>query len=478
MKKTLEAILERMTARNLLISMMALVLIIVSLSFLAGPDPRLKVYVFGDPAKTTWRVEWAAKEISPYQGYMDIAIYTESDALDRLRDFTTHGAIDVVVVGDTRYLDEEFGDIVYPALDYVPRILVLGEYKEEGLATRVLQRYLSRARVVESDQDLRGALYDACVIKHGVLKSRPIYWGFNFDQFSVLAATVALASEVLILLGTAFACTAILDAGNRGGVESFAEALIAAFFVFVFTQTILTTGSSMLQMPIMMHAGFSPAKKMTAVSLLGYFSGGSYLRFGGAILGYILAVAVSIKRHSIKLSLKEFIITGAILAFVYVITSRIYVEGYPQFSGLTLRPTSYTPTSLQEYILSPAGLTAEIVHWVGSDIGAEVLGAYYGNRSTYLYFAGSMTLVLFPKAQGFTKSVTLIGCSLLISRGMVGLGNIMPMMTYASVVPGILFGFSFIFILMLTNTAERYIRMALVRARATIIVRREKRRSR
>jgi hypothetical protein len=299
-----------------------------------------------------------------------------------------------------------------------------------------------------------------------MLRGRPIYWGLNFQQFSILAATVALASEALILVGTVFACVSILDAGNRGGVESFAEALIAAFFVFVFIQTILTTGSSMLQMPIMTHAGFSPAKKMTAVSLLGYFSGGSYLRFGGAMLGYIAGVAVSIKRHSIRLSLREFIITGAILAFIYVITSRVYVEGYPQFSGLTLRPTSYYPTSLQEYILSPAGLTAEIVHWVSSDISP---GAYFGNRSTYLFFAGSMCLVLLPKAQGFTKNIVLIGCSLLISRGMVGVGNIMPLMTYASVVPGVLFGFSFIFVLVLTNTAERYTRKAL----GTIRIRKE-----
>ena len=469
MKRTLTAVYERVTARNLLISMIALVLLIVSVSFLAGPDPRLKVYVFGDPAKTTWRVEWAAKEISPYQGYMNIVVYTESDALDRLRDFTTHGAIDIVVVGDTRYLNEEFGDVVFPALDYAPRILVLSEYKGGGLARDVLERYPSKASLVEGDQELRSALYDACVIKHGMLKGRPIYWGLNFAQFSILAATVAVASEALILVGTVFACISILDAGNRGGVESFAEALIASFFVFVFTQTILTTGSSMLQMPIMMHAGFSPEKKMTAVSLLGYFSGGSSLRFGGAMLGYILAVVVSIKRHSIKLSPKEFIITGAILAFIYVITGRIYVEGYPQFSGLTLRPTSYIPTSLQEYILSPAGLTAEIVHWVGSDIGGAVLGAYYGNRSTYLFFAGSMCLVLFPKAQGFTKNITLIGCSLLISRGMVGVGNIMPLMTYASVVPGILFGFSFIFLLILTNTVERHIRRAL----GTITIRRK-----
>jgi len=466
MKKTLTTVYERVTARNLLISMLALVLLIVSVSFLAGPDPRLKVYVFGDPAKTTWRVEWAAKEISSFQGYMDIVIYTESDALDRLRDFTTHGAIDVVVVGDTRYLDQAFGDIVYPALDYAPRILVLGEYRGEGLATGVLQRYLSKARVVEGDRELVDALLDACRAKHAMLKGRPVFWGLNFEQFSILAATVAVFSEALILVATVFVCVSILEAGNRGGVEGFVEATIAAFFAFVFTQTILTTGSNMLQMPIMMHAGFSPAKKMTAVSLLGYFRGGSYLRFGGAMLGYIASVAVSIKRHSIRLSLKEFIITGAVLAFIFAISSRIYVEGYPQFSNLTLRPTSYIPTSLLDYFLSPAGLSAEIVRWVGSDISP---GAFFGNRSTYLFFAGSLSLALFPKTRGFTKNITLIGCSLMISRGVVGIGNIMPEMTYVSVIPGILLGFSFILLLTLANTVERHIRSAL----GTIRIRKE-----
>ena len=74
-----------------------------------------------------------------------------------------------------------------------------------------------------------------------------------------------------------------------------------------------------------------------------------------------------------------------------------------------------------------------------------------------LFFAGLVPLVFLNRMGKKTGSLTLLVCAIMIGEGGIRIGEMTPTKTVIAVMPGLLAGFSFAFILLLIAASEKYL---------------------
>ena len=121
------------------------------------------------------------------------------------------------------------------------------------------------------------------------LNERTNILGFSLSngEFKVLLEIEAVLSMVLVLLGWAYLGSLTSESRTTTDLYNLVMLVGAGVFVFFFSETIYVATSSILAVPLSLHAVNSDAHDVTAIGLLG-FGGGSTPRLAAGFLGVLI----------------------------------------------------------------------------------------------------------------------------------------------------------------------------------------------
>lgn len=428
---TLYSTIKKIDATKLLTIYMSLALLMISLSFLAGPDPRLKVYVLSSTSANANAIsDFVAKQVEG----VSITVFDEMSEFDTLSNL---GVFEAVVVGDfsppTRQTVDAY---IFPGLDSVNRIIVVKEYAPSGFLSELQTRYVEKTTIVNDLPSLEPALLDV----H--MRANALGLPVNISLYESVSAFVGLSSLFLVFFGLAFLSAKLIEAGTKPLISGFVEAILFSVFVFFFNETIYIACSVLLAMPVGLHTG-SP--KVTALGFIG-FGGGTQPRLIAGLAGFLFGTLVSLK-HGLKLDKIGFMSFLWIVIFVMVDPLTSGIIFYEIVLLLTVGPDFGTASTTLSYVkefLSSGGLA----------LGGWVSPTYALSTGIILYFAGAIPFCLFPKLRKSTATFLLLLSSFAAADGGVRIANMRPWMTVACILPGIAIGLFFCVLFYAINTLE------------------------
>jgi hypothetical protein len=422
-------------------------LLMTSLSFLAGPDPRVKVYVFAQDETT-------AHDISQFIAEHGGVTVTSLEELGDLRSLADLGVFSAVIVGNFVPPPESDAELkIYPALDNIVNenpqysIIVLqihgtSWYADGNFSSTIYSRYSDKTTTVT---DLNS--FDAAFRQ---IKGRENTLGIDISPATHLkiAALVGLLSFIIVFLGLAFLACKLTEAGKKLGVRGFPEAIAYAVFYFVFTEMIYIVCSVLLAMPLALHTSRLEAK-VTAVSLLG-FGGGSNPRMFAGIAGFLFGAFLSLKQ-GVKLDKLGFL-AFLFLAFFIIIDPLTSGVIFHEFVLLnTIGPNFGTAVQTESYI-------RDFLANIGNALGGWASPIYGIQTGIILFFAGAIPFCLFAKLQRSTATILLFISALCVGTGGIRVGDMNPWVTVASIFPGIATGFFVVVVFSLISVAEAALR--------------------
>lgn len=429
----------KLDSSKLLTAYMLCGILMISTSFVAGPDPRLKVYVFASSQGT-------ADSISNFVHAQGGVTVTTFDELGDLRTMANVGVFSAAIIGDFLPPSESQANLkIYPALDNIPNIIILnvtGWRAYEEFSSEIEKRYADKTTVVNDLTSFGAALRRVERRENalGLDVSPNIYLG--------VSAFVGLCSFILVFLGLAFVASKLIEIGKKPGVRGFPEAVAYTVLYFAFTQLTYIVCSVLLAMPLGLHTS-RLGTKVTAVGLLG-FGGGSRPRMFAGLAGFLFGAVISLKQ-GLKLDKAGFISLLMVGFFVIVdpLTSGVL---FHEFILLyTVGPYFETAMATQSYVKT---FLAEI----GAALGGWVSPTYGLSTGTILYCAGIIPFYLSAKLEKSTATVLLFSCAFFAASGGVRVADMNPWSAVASLIPGIVAGFIFAALFALISLAEKAIR--------------------
>ncbi|MEM3641600.1 MAG: hypothetical protein QXH37_06750 [Candidatus Bathyarchaeia archaeon] len=414
-------------------------LLMVSLSFAVGPDPRVKVYVL---SSTQGNAAFIADFLNE-NGAFSITIFDEMSEFELLSDL---GVFSAVVVGDfyppTEGLVKNY---IYPAFDVVPQIIVVKDYAFESFVNEVVRRYGEKTVVVNGLADLSRILVTLDKRANPLCLEIPLWVYMGVSGF------VGLCSLLIVFLGFTFLASKLLEIGKKPGVGGFAEAIAYAFFLFFFTQMIYIVCSVLLAMPLGLHTS-SP--KVTAIGFMG-FGGGSRPRMFAGLAGVLFGAFASLK-EGLKLS-REGLAVFVIL-FLFILIDPL-THGVVFYEFVLL----YTAGPMYETAFAAWTSVRTFLSFIGFSFGGLVSPIYGLSTGIILYYAGAIPIVLFSKLEKGTATVFLFICAFWAASGGIRVADMMPWKSVASSIPGIVVGLFFSAIFWLISLAEKLIKAQLGR---------------
>lgn len=437
LKTTLKRLYSRISnidSRKLLEIYVLCAILMVSVSFTFGPDPRLKIYVLASTPENADAIAGFASR----QGVYSITVFDEMNEFKTLVDL---GVVSAVIVGDFFPPDDiVVRRYIYPALDSVSRIIVIEEFAYSTFSTELQRRYADTTEIVERLGNLGSVFYR--------LPRRTNVLGLDVDPAIYVAASifVGLCSFVLVFFGIAFLAFRVIEVGKKPGVGGFPEAVLYSVVVFVFSQIIYTVCSVLLATPLGLHAS---TPKVTAIGFLG-FGGGSRLRMLAGFFGFLFGSFVSMKGglRLDKVGLASFL---AVTFFVIVDPFTGGIIFYEFILLFTIGPTV-------EYGYAAWSYVRAFLYSIGFAFGAWVSPTYAISSGIILYYAGAISCWLFTKLKKSTAMVLLLSSSFWIAQGSIRVADMNPWRAVASVVPGIIAALFFTAIFCFLNFIETVIR--------------------
>jgi hypothetical protein len=427
-------VILRFDSSKLLHAYVLCALLMISLSFAVGPDPRLKVYVLSSTPQN-------AKIISDFvnaEGAVPITIFDEMGEFVLLSDL---GAFSAVVVGNffppTEHLVKKY---IYPALDVIPQIIIVREYAYDGFASELNRRYTDKTVTVNDLNDLASEL--------GKAKKRENVLGLNIapDLYKKISSFVGLCSFVLVFIGFAFLASKLIETGKKPKIGGIPEGIAFAFLVFFFTQMVYIVCSVLLAMPLGLHTS-SP--KVTAIGFMG-FGGGSRPRMLAGLVGFLFGAYISLKEGPKlnRVGLAAFLV---ILLFVLVDPLTQGIIFYEFILLYIIGPTFETAFTAWTYV-------REFLALVGVAFGGWVTPVYAISTGIILYYAGVIPITLFSKLERSTATASLLICAFWVASGGIRVADMMPWKSVASSMPGIMVGLFVSALFWLISFAEKTIK--------------------
>jgi len=409
-------------------------LLMVSLSFSFGPDPRIRLYVLSSTREN-------AKIVSDFldgQGAFTLTIFDEMCEFKLLSDM---GVFSGVVIGDFYPPSQDFlRRWIYPALDVAPNIIILKNYAYSDFAEEVRRRYGRKTIFVDDLNDL------SLTLTKIDRRTNPLGLEIPVEAYLAASAFVGFCSFLIVFFGFAFLASKSLEAGKKPGLSGFPVSIAYAFLFFFFTQTIYMVCSVLLAMPLGLHTS---TPKVTAIGFMG-FGGGSRPRMLSGILGILFGAYLSSK-EGLKLS-RDGIVAFLILFFFILIDPLTQGIIFYEFVLLySVGPAFETAFTTWTYI-------REFLGTIGLTFGGEVTPVYSISRGIILYYAGVIPLVLLPKLKRATGTVALFICAFWAASGGIRVADMMPWKSVASSIPGVVAGLFFSIILLLVSFGEKVIR--------------------
>jgi hypothetical protein len=404
---------------------------------MGGPDPRLKVYVLASTQENAGQLRGFIEKDG------DAIALTIYDEMTEFKLLTDLGLFSAVIVGD--FVPPYEGWVrkwIYPALDIVPRIIVIERHALDVFKLELERRYPDKAIFVEDTEDLESVLPS--------ISRRQNALGFDVSPFSftVVSHVIGVSSFILVFLGVAFLASRVIEVGRKGGGTGFVEAIVYSIFYFVFTEIVYTVCTVLLGVPLGLHTS-NP--RVTAIGFMG-FGGGSRPRMLAGFLGFLFGSFLSMKR-GLKLDRIGFI---AFLVLCFFIVTDPLTGGmvFYEFVSLFVTPTGplfEASTVTNSYVRGFLGS-------IGMMFGGWISPVYGISTGKMLYAVGSISICLYSKLEKSTATVALFICAFCVAQGGIRVAEMTAFKTVASLVPGLVTGFIFAMALWLISFWEKVVR--------------------
>ena len=436
--------------RKLLVLFVLCALVMVSLAAVAGPDPRVKAYVIANPssvnriATSLSSVAGSVIAITPAQDYSDFAV------------MSSVGEFKMVVVSN--YSNTELPEIsgfVLPSLGNVPIIVYdnsanatfVNEIKDlypSGLILHVR----SASDLNETEQQELGTLLTLPAAVH----LNALGLGISVDDFKAVLIIEGILSFVLVFVGWAYLGSLVSESGSMRDLAHLVTIIASGTFVFVFGEVIYVVTSSLLALPLSLHAVISGAHDITAVGLLG-LGGGSDPRLAAGFLGVVVgALAVE---GGLRVRASDAALVGGAVLFLLANPLSVGQYVFQLLIGFVPAPAAlHGLGSAYENVLSFKGF----LYGIGGFFGGNVSPPYLMSAGKIMCFAGLVPLAYLKKMGRITTVIALIAVAFMIGDGGIRVGEMTPTKTVIAIVPGIVAGFAFAGVLLALAFVEKYAR--------------------
>jgi hypothetical protein len=431
--------------RKLLVLFILCSLVMVALAAVGGPDPRLKAYVMADQSAT------AAITTELHQYSANVLVLTPSQDFSDFNVMSSVGQFNIVVISNDppAQLGEQIG-FVLPYLGNVP-VIVVDNSVSQSLNETINTLYPNQVLNVQNASNLQGADPSHLQLLLA-LNARTNILGLSIGtgEFQLLLGTEAVLSMVLIFIGWAYIGSLASESRSMSDLFNLVLLFGGGVFIFFFSETLYIATSSLLAVPLSLHAVNSDAHDLTAIGLLG-FGGGSTPRLAAGFLGilvgavgaggglrvrksdFALIVGVALVLLANPLSIGQYVYQGILL---------LYPIGSLAFGGAFA-----TSLSIKGFL-----------YGFGTALGGSVTPTYLLSAGKMIFFAGLAPLAYLKKMGRTTTVIALLVAALMIGDGGVRVGEMTPDKTVAAVLPGLVAGFAFAAVLLGFAAIEKYVR--------------------
>jgi hypothetical protein len=224
----------------------------------------------------------------------------------------------------------------------------------------------------------------------------------------------------------------------------------AGLFVFFFSETIYVVTSSILAVPLSLHAVNSDAHDVTAIGLLG-FGGGSTPRLAAGFLGVLIGAVGA--EGGLRVKKADFALIAGVA--LILLANPLYIGQYLYQGILLLFPLgNYAFGTAFSNSLSLKGF----IYGFGAALGGDASPVYLLSAGKILFFAGLIPLAYLKRMGRTTTVLALLLVALMIGDGGVRVGEMTPDKTVIAVLPGLVAGFAFAAVILGLAAVEKYVR--------------------
>jgi len=431
--------------RKLLALFLLCALLMASAAAIGGPDSRLKAYVVADPSdaasiqKDLQHVAENNLVITPAQDYTDFAV------------MSSVGQFELVVFSSypSAGLAEIQGFIV-GGLTNVP-VIMIDNSTNSALANLVETTYPGKFLRVQNASALSsGEQQELASLLRASTRTNLFGLNLSIGDFDALVAFEAVLSILLVFIGFCYLGSLASESSSLTDLTHTISVLGAGIFVFVFSEALYVTVSSLLAFPLSLHAVTSGSHYITAVGLLG-FGGGSTPRLAAGFLGVLVGVVGT--RGSPPIEKSDL---ALVLGIGLFLLANPFSIGQFVFQALFL----FLPLGNLAFGAAYASSLSlkGFIYGVGSALGAGVTPTYLMSAGKILFFAGLVPLAYLRKMGRTTMVIALLLVALFVGDGGVRIGEMTPDKTIVAILPGLVVGFAFAFLILVLASIEKYVR--------------------
>ncbi len=421
-------------------------ILMLSLSFMAGPDPRVKVFVIAS-GSTTKDIRHALE-----QSLGSVQVLTPSDTESEFNTMATLGTVQVVVVSNYDKLDyPSVEKYIIDSLDLVPlTIVVAGATPDLANYTNRLYNGTSLSSgttlmSVQTPADVGSKVVRDEILR--IVRPNNLGLGIGVTSFMIVAGVVGILSFLVVTFGVAFLASKLIEAGAKPLVSSLVEGVFYSGGVFFFIQANYMASSALLGWPLGLHAVTSGSTQLTVIGMF-HLGAGNDPRTLAALIGLIIgAVPTLLPRIDRYLA----IAVGALVFFVVV---------DPLTGGTVFFEFATMLTGGPQVGFANATLLSvkSFLNQIGTDAAGWISGNFGISSGEMFYYLGAVPLALIPKLQKSTATLALIFCGFAASDGIVRVAEMTAYKTEPSMIAGVFAGLLLAVVLLAISRAEGLIR--------------------
>jgi hypothetical protein len=435
--------------RKLLALFILCALVMVALGAVGGPDPRVKAYVIAGDSTQTNAIQSELQALVPggnVQVLTPTQDYTDFDVMSSV------GQFNIIVFSN--YTPAEISQVsgfILPSLGNVPIIMVDNTAVDNSTNKVIATLYPDQVLPVGNAAALTGQEQNALRLQLSLTQRTNILGvSLSNGEFKVLLAAEAVLSMVLVLLGWAYLGSLTSESRTTTDLSHLVMLIGAGLFVFFFSETIYVVTSSILAVPLSLHAVNSDAHDVTAIGLLG-FGGGSTPRLAAGFLGVLIGAVGA--EGGLRVKKADFALIAGVA--LILLANPLYIGQYLYQGILLLFPLgNYAFGTAFSNSLSLKGF----IYGFGAALGGDASPVYLLSAGKILFFAGLIPLAYLKRMGRTTTVLALLLVALMIGDGGVRVGEMTPDKTVIAVLPGLVAGFAFAAVILGLAAVEKYVR--------------------
>jgi hypothetical protein len=396
--------LSKYSPDKALIIFLVVSMFILTLSLACGPDPRVKIYILASE-KTANNLSMSIRD--NVKG--ELVFYTPREEFNDLDILVRTKTIRMILVADCPFVWKHYGKFqlfLKTVIAEVDRVIVVQSYERYRVPSKIIA-YIPNEVSILSERDI-------CSEISSIMRSS----NRNYSSYEFFLKLIALCSLAIVGIGAVFCSFRILDSRSSTLFRRILESTLVGGVVFIVIQQIYLISSTIIETPITLHTTYA---RITAISLIGPFGGGTIPRFLGAVLGAFLGIIMASRRNKLEISI--FTIIYSIFGMALLLT-----EGIRLFGIIGNLPATilyfYGYAFYMPFVETGKATVFEVIH----------------SRGVMMMFPGFILLGVSPKMRSRLRSLTISFSILASSWGLMRVGDMRFSVALRSFLPGIVLG--------------------------------------